>query len=65
MKIESDEPMQNITVLNMNGQIVFQKTGLLNYQFNLELSEIKNGFYTVKINCVNSTKVIKIMVEKN
>lgn len=65
VKIESDEPMQNITVLNMNGQIVFQKTGLLNYQFNLELSEIKNGFYTVKINCVNSTKVIKIMVEKN
>ena len=63
LKIESDEPMLNIMVFNMSGEIVAQKTGLLNYQFNLELSEIRNGFYTVKINRVNSTNVLKIIVE--
>lgn len=63
LKIESDEPMLNIMVFNMSGEIVAQKTGLLNYQLNLELSEIRNGFYTVKINRVNSTNVLKIIVQ--
>ena len=61
LKIESDQPIQLITVLNINGQIVIQKPFLSNYKIDFELSDLQNGVYLVKVDGINSSNLIKII----
>ena len=61
LKIESDQPIQHINVLNMNGQILIQKPCLSNYKIEFELSDFQNGIYLVKVDGINSSNFIKII----
>lgn len=61
LKIESNQPIQLINVLNMNGQIVIQKPCLLINKTTLDFSNLKRGIYFIKIDGVNSTNFIKIL----
>jgi hypothetical protein len=62
LQIESEKPLEKVTVYNSFGQLIFTKENFPNDDYNLNLEQIDAGIYFVKIRTQTSEVVQKIAV---
>jgi hypothetical protein len=54
----------NISIVNVIGQVVFQRLNVTGTMTNLDISTLQNGIYTVVVNNNGESKTLKLLVQK-
>jgi hypothetical protein len=57
-----------ITIMTINGQVIkkqiIAQDELIDYQKQIDVTDLKNGIYLIQLHCINFSKVLKIVIQK-